>query len=73
MEENFTRKSNSYNESSSVFVTNKGENSSVIDSIEQIRDEPALPKNNLLSTNDSPMKLELKAGRYLWWIMQTLE
>ena len=66
IQENFTHKSNSYNKSSSIFVTNKGENSSVIDTIEQIRDKPALQKDNLISTNGIPMKLELKAGRYLW-------
>ena len=63
MQENFTRKSNSYNESSSVFVTNKGENSSVIDTIEQIRDKPALLKNNLVSTNGSSNETRVKSGQ----------
>ena len=63
MQENFTRKSNSYNESSSVFVTNKGENSSVIDTIEQISDKPALPKNNLTSTNGSSNETRVKSGQ----------
>lgn len=63
IQENFTRKSNSYNESSSVFVTNKGENSSVIDTIEQIRDKPALQKDNLISTNGSSNETRVKSGQ----------
>ena len=63
MQENFTRKSNSHNESSSIFVTDDGENSSVIDTIEQIRDKPALPKNNLISTNGSSNETRVKSGQ----------
>ena len=49
--------------SSSVFVTNKGENNSVIDTIEQISDKPALPKNNLTSTNGSSNETRVKSGQ----------
>jgi hypothetical protein len=63
MQENFIRKSNTYNESSSVIVTNKGENSSVIDTIEQIRDKPALSKNYLVSTNGTANETRAKSGQ----------